>query len=126
MISELTCHNEMRNVLEQVQMNNPVPISTLFVGLNGFIAFVLSYIVVMEQYCSVSRSSYFVRPLASTALNVRTQENPYPHPCLPNPGGLSQIWLTQSWGLGGLTERYCLIIQKMPTLGIRNVFSMIG
>ena len=60
------------------------------------------------QYCSVSRSSYFVRPLASTALNVRTQENPYPHPCLPNPGGLSQIWLPQSWGLGGLTERYCL------------------
>ncbi|MCP6757642.1 MAG: MAPEG family protein [Fischerella sp. CENA71] len=30
-------------------MNNPVPISTLFVGLNGFIAFTLSYIVVMER-----------------------------------------------------------------------------
>jgi uncharacterized protein len=30
-------------------MNNPVPISTLFIGLNGFIAFVLSYIVVMER-----------------------------------------------------------------------------
>jgi uncharacterized protein len=28
---------------------NPVPISTLFIGLNGFIAFVLSYIVVMER-----------------------------------------------------------------------------
>jgi uncharacterized protein len=30
-------------------MNNPVPISTLFTGLNGFIAFTLSYIVVMER-----------------------------------------------------------------------------
>lgn len=30
-------------------MNNPVPISTLFIGLNGFIAFVLSYVVVMER-----------------------------------------------------------------------------
>ena len=30
-------------------MNNPVPISTLFIGLNGFIAFALSYIVVMER-----------------------------------------------------------------------------
>lgn len=30
-------------------MNNPVPISTLFVGLNGLIAFALSYIVVMER-----------------------------------------------------------------------------
>jgi uncharacterized protein len=30
-------------------MNNPVPISTLFIGLNGFIAFTLSYIVVMER-----------------------------------------------------------------------------
>lgn len=28
---------------------NTVPISTLFIGLNGFIAFVLSYIVVMER-----------------------------------------------------------------------------
>ncbi|ACK66886.1 conserved hypothetical protein [Rippkaea orientalis PCC 8801] len=30
-------------------MNNPVPISTLFIGLNGFIGFALSYIVVMER-----------------------------------------------------------------------------
>ncbi|MBD1841903.1 MAPEG family protein [Cyanobacteria bacterium FACHB-63] len=30
-------------------MSNPVPISTLFIGLNGLIAFVLSYIVVMER-----------------------------------------------------------------------------
>ncbi|WP_231510273.1 MAPEG family protein [Fischerella sp. PCC 9605] len=30
-------------------MNNPVPISTLFIGLNGFVAFALSYIVVMER-----------------------------------------------------------------------------
>ncbi len=30
-------------------MHNPVPISTLFIGLNGFVAFVLSYIVVMER-----------------------------------------------------------------------------
>jgi uncharacterized protein len=30
-------------------MTNPIPISTLFVGLNGSIAFVLSYIVVMER-----------------------------------------------------------------------------
>ncbi|MEP0981093.1 MAPEG family protein [Leptolyngbya sp. AS-A5] len=30
-------------------MINPVPISTLFIGLNGLIAFVLSYIVVMER-----------------------------------------------------------------------------
>lgn len=30
-------------------MNNPIPISTLFVGLNGFIAFALSYIVAMER-----------------------------------------------------------------------------
>ncbi|MBW4443126.1 MAG: MAPEG family protein [Plectolyngbya sp. WJT66-NPBG17] len=30
-------------------MSNPVPISTLFVGLNGLIAFGLSYIVVMER-----------------------------------------------------------------------------
>jgi len=30
-------------------MNNPVPISTLFVGIIGFIAFALSYIVVMER-----------------------------------------------------------------------------
>jgi uncharacterized membrane protein YecN with MAPEG domain len=28
---------------------NPVPISTLFIGLNGFVAFALSYIVVMER-----------------------------------------------------------------------------
>jgi uncharacterized membrane protein YecN with MAPEG domain len=28
---------------------NPVPISTLFIGLNGFLAFVLSYIVVKER-----------------------------------------------------------------------------
>jgi uncharacterized protein len=27
----------------------PVPISTLFIGLNGFVAFALSYIVVMER-----------------------------------------------------------------------------
>lgn len=30
-------------------MNNTIPISTLFIGLNGLIAFVLSYIVVMER-----------------------------------------------------------------------------
>ncbi len=30
-------------------MNNPIPISTLFIGLNGLIAFALSYIVVMER-----------------------------------------------------------------------------
>ncbi|MDV3002418.1 MAG: hypothetical protein N5P05_004073 (plasmid) [Chroococcopsis gigantea SAG 12.99] len=30
-------------------MNDPVPISTLFIGLNGLIAFILSYIVVMER-----------------------------------------------------------------------------
>lgn len=30
-------------------MLNPVPISTLFIGLNGLLAFVLSYIVVMER-----------------------------------------------------------------------------
>jgi uncharacterized membrane protein YecN with MAPEG domain len=30
-------------------MTNPIPMSTLFVGLNGSIAFVLSYIVVMER-----------------------------------------------------------------------------
>lgn len=30
-------------------MNNPIPISTLFGGLNGFIAFALSYIVAMER-----------------------------------------------------------------------------
>ena len=29
--------------------SNPIPISTLFIGLNGFIAFALSYIVVMER-----------------------------------------------------------------------------
>jgi hypothetical protein len=28
---------------------HPVPISTLFIGLNGFLAFVLSYIVVIER-----------------------------------------------------------------------------
>lgn len=30
-------------------MTNPIPISTLFIGLSGFIAFVLSYIVAMER-----------------------------------------------------------------------------
>lgn len=30
-------------------MNNPVPISSLFIGLNGFVAFALSSIVVMER-----------------------------------------------------------------------------
>jgi uncharacterized protein len=30
-------------------MSNPIPISTLFIGFNGFIAFALSYIVVMER-----------------------------------------------------------------------------
>lgn len=30
-------------------MSNPVPVSTLFIGLNGFVAFALSYIVVMER-----------------------------------------------------------------------------
>lgn len=30
-------------------MNHPVPISTLFIGLNGLIALALSYIVVMER-----------------------------------------------------------------------------
>jgi uncharacterized membrane protein YecN with MAPEG domain len=30
-------------------MNNLIPISILFIGLNGFIAFALSYIVVMER-----------------------------------------------------------------------------
>ncbi|MES1023262.1 MAPEG family protein [Gloeocapsa sp. BRSZ] len=30
-------------------MTNPIPISTLFIGLSGFIAFALSYIVVMER-----------------------------------------------------------------------------
>lgn len=30
-------------------MSNPVPISTLFIGVNGFVAFALSYIVVMER-----------------------------------------------------------------------------
>lgn len=30
-------------------MNTAIPISTLFIGLNGLIAFVLSYIVVMER-----------------------------------------------------------------------------
>lgn len=30
-------------------MSNPVPIATLFIGFNGLIAFVLSYIVVMER-----------------------------------------------------------------------------
>jgi uncharacterized protein len=30
-------------------MPNPIPISTLFIGLNGFVAFALSYIVVMER-----------------------------------------------------------------------------
>jgi uncharacterized protein len=30
-------------------MHNPIPISTLFIGLNGFVAFILSYIVVMER-----------------------------------------------------------------------------
>jgi hypothetical protein len=30
-------------------MNNPVPISTLFIGFNGFMAIALSYIVVMER-----------------------------------------------------------------------------
>jgi uncharacterized protein len=30
-------------------MSNPVPISTLFIGLNGFVAFALSFIVVMER-----------------------------------------------------------------------------
>jgi uncharacterized membrane protein YecN with MAPEG domain len=30
-------------------MQNLIPISTLFIGLNGFVAFVLSYIVVMER-----------------------------------------------------------------------------
>lgn len=30
-------------------MNNPAPISTLFIGLNGLIALALSYIVVMER-----------------------------------------------------------------------------
>jgi uncharacterized membrane protein YecN with MAPEG domain len=30
-------------------MNNLIPISTLFVGLNGFLAFAFSYIVVMER-----------------------------------------------------------------------------
>jgi len=30
-------------------MSNPLPISTLFIGLNGFVAFALSYIVVMER-----------------------------------------------------------------------------
>lgn len=30
-------------------MENPVPISTLFIGLNGLTAFVLSYIVVIER-----------------------------------------------------------------------------
>ena len=30
-------------------MHNPIPISTLFIGLNGFVAFALSYIVVMER-----------------------------------------------------------------------------
>jgi uncharacterized membrane protein YecN with MAPEG domain len=30
-------------------MDNPIPISTLFIGLNGFVAFALSYIVVMER-----------------------------------------------------------------------------
>lgn len=30
-------------------MNHPMPISTLFIGLNGVIAFALSYIVVMER-----------------------------------------------------------------------------
>ncbi len=30
-------------------MNNPVPIATLFIGLNGLIAFALSYMVVMER-----------------------------------------------------------------------------
>lgn len=29
--------------------SNPIPISTLIIGLNGFIAFALSYIVVMER-----------------------------------------------------------------------------
>ena len=30
-------------------MDNPIPISILFIGLNGFVAFALSYIVVMER-----------------------------------------------------------------------------
>jgi len=30
-------------------MNNPVPVSTLFIGIHGLIAFALSYIVVMER-----------------------------------------------------------------------------
>ncbi len=30
-------------------MDNPIPISTLFIGLNGFVAFALSYLVVMER-----------------------------------------------------------------------------
>lgn len=30
-------------------MNNPIPIATLFIGINGFIALFLSYIVVMER-----------------------------------------------------------------------------
>jgi uncharacterized membrane protein YecN with MAPEG domain len=30
-------------------MNNPVPVSTLFIGLSGLIALALSYIVVMER-----------------------------------------------------------------------------
>jgi uncharacterized protein len=30
-------------------MTNPLPITTLFIGLNGFIAFALSYLVVMER-----------------------------------------------------------------------------
>lgn len=30
-------------------MSNPIPITTLFIGLNGLLAFALSYIVVMER-----------------------------------------------------------------------------
>jgi uncharacterized protein len=46
---------------------NPVPVSTLFIGLNGFVAFALSYIVVMERtstrvWHGVSREEVFPPP----------------------------------------------------------------
>ena len=54
-------------------MNNMIPISTIFIGIQGFLAFILSYIVVMER---VSTRVWHGESKADVATQPNYLENP--------------------------------------------------